>query len=151
MLRTDTPEEPLTQLTLRAFIPELLKAEPRSVRWEQKEAAAARTVELSTGTNLPIRVLGVETTDERLFAKLAIVEAGKKYRVTITATDTVEPMQAMLRVKTDYPAEHPKVYFVPVEIGSVAPFPPVAAPVSAAKAAAVPPPEKRIISPAVGQ
>jgi hypothetical protein len=118
-LRTDSPDEPLVELTLHALIPEMLKVEPPLVRWDQNEAPTPRTLELSTTTAQEIQVPSVETTDDRLSAKLTVLESGKKYRITVTPLETTHRLRALLRVKTDYPAQQPKVYEVPIEIGVV--------------------------------
>jgi hypothetical protein len=118
-LHTDSPDEPVAELTLHAMIPELLKVEPPVLRWDQKETPTPRRFELSTTTPQEVRVMGIETTDDRLTTTLTTLEPGKKYRITVTPSETMQRFRGLVRVKTDYPVEQPKVYEVPIEIGLV--------------------------------
>jgi hypothetical protein len=117
MIQTDSSEEPLVQLTIRAFIPELLKWEPKSVRWELNEPTMSKVVPIATGTEQPMNILGVRSTDDRVFAKLKAIEPGRKYEVAIAPSVTTGPLRATVWVQTDYPPDRPKVYQIPVEIG----------------------------------
>ena len=99
--------------------------EPAAVQWVLGGENAARVLKLSVGTEQPIQVLGVRTSDDRLFATLKAVELGRSYEVTVTADSTALALRGVLRVETDYPPGRGKVYNVPVEIS--APFlPPTA-------------------------
>jgi hypothetical protein len=118
-LHTDSPDEPVVELTLHAMIPELLKVDPPVLRWDQNETPTPRTLNLSTITGQEVRVAKVETTDDRLSTKVETLEAGRKYRLTVSPLETMHRFRGLVRVTTDYPAEQPKVYEVPVEIGLV--------------------------------
>jgi len=124
MVTTDDAAEPYTQLTVRVMIPELLRMEPAALQWAVGGENGARVVKLTVGTGQPVHVLGVRTSDERLFATLKPVEPGHSYEVTVTADSTAQPLRGMLRIETDFPPGRPKVYSVPVEVAT--PFlPPV--------------------------
>ncbi len=118
MVKTDSEEAPLQQLTLKAYIPEILKAMPRGVSWGVGSPGTSQTVVLSVGNGFPVKVLGVQSSDDRLFAKLKLGKNGS-YEVAVTPASTLEPLRATIRVETNYPSEKPKVFFIPVEIGSV--------------------------------
>lgn len=142
MVTTDSLEEPTAQLTIRAFIPELIRMEPRAVIWPVNSEAAPRVIHLTTGTEQPIKVLGVRASDDRLFAKLKSIRAGRSYDIELTVSATAEPLRGSVRIDTDYPPSHPRVYTLPVEIqppfiGQVAPFP---GPPPSGQGAIVPPP-----------
>jgi len=120
IVSTDNPEEPWTQLTVRAFIPEWLRIEPRAVVWRLNAESGTRTIKITTGTEQPVKVLGVKTSDDRIFAQLKPIEAGKSYEISVSANSTKEPLRAVVRVETDFPQNRPKVFSIPVEIS--APF-----------------------------
>jgi hypothetical protein len=163
VVRTDYPEEMFIQLTVRVFIPEFLKLEPQIIRWPLNSKNEVRTFKLNAGTEQTIKVLGVRSTDDRIFAKLKTIEPGKKYEVEVSVNGTTEPLRGFVRVETDFPAQKPKAYNLPVEIGDPprpmppanavtgAPtyppgFPPGLVPPSAAPGTAAPP----VAPPAVG-
>lgn len=118
MVRTDSPEDPLVQLTMRAFIPELLKWAPKVVRWELNGKPIPQAVQVTTGTEQPMHILGVRTSDDRVFAKLKSIEPGRKYEIAVTPMVTTAPMRAQVWIETDFPAERPKVYQLAVEVGT---------------------------------
>jgi hypothetical protein len=136
MVSTDHPEEPVVQLTLRAFIPELLKYEPKAVIWPQNSDPSPRIIRVSTGTDQAIHILGVRSSDDRVFAQLRQVEGGKAYDVGIVVNSTKEPLRATVRIETDYPPQKPKVINLPVEVQ--APFVPGQTPVTQSQPASAP-------------
>jgi hypothetical protein len=113
-------EESMVQLTVRCFIPEYLKPEARTVHWALGGPNVARTLKFTTGTPQEVRILGVQTTDERLFARLKVLEPGRAYEVELTAVSTEEPIRGYLRVNSDFPKEKPKSYLIPVSVGPLA-------------------------------
>ena len=118
-LHTDLSDEPVVELTLHAIIPEMLKVEPTVLRWNQNETPTPRALNLSTITEQEVRVVKVDATDDRLSTKIETLEAGRKYRLTVSPLETMHRFRGLVRVTTDYPVEQPKVYEVPVEIGLV--------------------------------
>jgi hypothetical protein len=125
VVRTDYPEEMFIQLTVRVFIPEFLKLEPQIIRWPLNSKNEVRTFKLNAGTDQTIKVLGVRSTDDRIFAKLKTIEPGKRYEVEVSVNGTTEPLRGFVRVETDFPAQKPKAYNLPVEIGDAPrPVPP---------------------------
>jgi hypothetical protein len=117
VVRTDFPEEMFIQLTVRVFIPELLKLDPEIIRWPLNAKNDPRIFKLEAAAGQTIKVLGVRATDDRIFAKLKTLEAGKRYEVEVAVDGTAEPMRAFVRVETNYPPQKPKAYNLPVEIG----------------------------------
>jgi hypothetical protein len=117
VVRTDYPEEMFIQLTVRVFIPELLKLDPEIIRWPLNAKNDPRIFKLEAAAGQTIKVLGVRATDDRIFAKLKTLEAGKRYEVEVAVDGTAEPMRAFVRVETNYPPQKPKAYNLPVEIG----------------------------------
>jgi hypothetical protein len=116
MVSTDSVDEPLTQLTLRVDIPELIRMEPKAIAWPVNSEPVTRTIKITTGTDQPVRVLGVRSSDSRLFAELRQVAPGKAYEVVITTKSTSEPLHGSIRVETDFPPEHPRSYTVIADV-----------------------------------
>jgi hypothetical protein len=125
VVRTDFPEEMFIQLTVRVFIPEFVKIEPQIVRWPLNGKNEMRIVKINVGPAQPVKVLGVRSTDDRIFAKLKTLEPGKRYEIEVSASVTNEPIRAFMRVETDFPLQKPKAYNIPVEVGDAPrPLPP---------------------------
>lgn len=116
MVSTDSPDEPLTQLTLRVDLPELIRIEPKALAWPVNSEPVVRTIRITTGTDQPVRVLGVRSSDSRLFAELRQVDPGKIYEVVVTTKSTSEPLHGSIRVETDFPPERPRSYNVIADV-----------------------------------
>lgn len=122
MVSTDNPAESLVQLTMRTFIPELVRIEPHAAIWPLTSPNGPRTIKLIVGIDQPIRVLGVRSSDDRVFAQLKQVEPGRSYEIELSVASTQEPLRAVVRIETDYPPDKPKVYNIQAEVS--APFAP---------------------------
>ena len=118
VVRTDPPDDPYTQLTLRAFIPELMHVEPKYLRWTVNPEATPETKSFSIkiGTEASMKILGVSSTDDRIQPKLKIVEPGREYTIDVTPSDLREPAKANLRIEADYPSDKPRFFYFPVFI-----------------------------------
>ena len=109
-VQTDDPSDPVSQLTLRVFIPELVKITPGFVFWKIGEDKTVKTITLKVAHDSPIKIIGVSSTNERLFPQLKTIKAGEEYVVTVTPSDTTEPAKATLRIESDFPKDKPRAF-----------------------------------------
>jgi len=113
---TGNPEESSIQPALRASIPELIRIEPRGIVWPLNGENTPRTVRITTGTDQPVRILRVRTSDDRIFAQLKQIEPGRVYEINVLTSSTLEALRGMVRIETDYPPGRPKTFNLTVEI-----------------------------------
>ncbi len=116
IVKTDAAEDPMTQLTIKADIPKLLEIIPNSVSWNKGAQGASETVYVSPAEGVSIKVLGVDSSDERILPKLKALNGGKKYEVLVSLNNTDEAMKGFVRLDVEYGGEKPKVYKIPVTI-----------------------------------
>jgi len=110
-VESDDPAQPISQLTMRVFISELVKVSPSFIYWLKGEEKAPKTIKLKVVHDSPIRIIGVSSTNDRLFPQLKTIKAGEEYEITVTPFDTIEPAKATLRIESDFPKEKPRLFY----------------------------------------
>ncbi len=89
-------------LTVRMTMPELLKIEPKTLKWEENGEADKKTFEITLDSEHSLSILGITATNAKKFPyELETVEEGKKYRLHVTPTATDSRGFGLLRIKTD--------------------------------------------------
>ena len=116
-VETDDPAHPVTQLTLKTNIPQLLEIIPNFVFWQAGENPGPKIVIAKAGKDTPIKNLEVVSTNPQMFE--AKVEKGPDagdFRIVIQPKATNVSAYSTVTVKTDYPKESPKTYFVTARV-----------------------------------
>lgn len=100
LVATDSTNQAYTQLTLKVYLPEVLKIEPGLLQWKIGETNELRKITLTATGVVPIKVIGVESTHEWIDAELKIKESGKLYEIEVTPLKLNEPIEASLKIQT---------------------------------------------------
>ena len=106
---TDAAEEP-TVLKMETLIPEMIALEPNYLFWQIGKQPEPKSVEVNIVLDHPIHITSVESSDSRVGVELEELEAGKRYRIRATPTQTESRMRSTIRLSTDFPQENPKVF-----------------------------------------
>jgi hypothetical protein len=110
LVESTDPENPKTSLTLRVRIPAVAQVSPNALQWQLGGAPSAQTINIRILNDLPIHAISATSSDPRIFARVEQAVSSKEYRVIVEPKETSEPVTAVLKIKTDYPAENPKEY-----------------------------------------
>ncbi len=97
------------ELTLQVDIPKLYELDRHFVVWRRGDSLEPKTLDLRVLLPDVIKVVGVESANERF---TGVVEPGEEpgaYKIVITPSSTESVTQASLLVKTDKPVDAPKV------------------------------------------
>ena len=90
------------ELTVNLTIPELLKIEPKTLKWAQDGPVEKKCFEISVDEKEPLKILEVTATNPEKFPfELETVEEGKSYKLWVTPADTEVRGFGLLRIKTD--------------------------------------------------
>ncbi|MDP0489744.1 MAG: DUF1573 domain-containing protein [Verrucomicrobiota bacterium JB023] len=90
------------QLTVRMTMPELLKIEPKTLRWDEGAKPAPQSFTITVNADEPINIKGLSGTNNEKFPyELETVEEGKRYKVTVTPSNTEQRGFGLLRIATD--------------------------------------------------
>lgn len=109
-VETDDPKNPVTVLTLNVDIPEIIKITPSVLYWQTGKDRSAKSINLKVMQDVPVKILGVDSTHDALEPKLKTTREGKEYQLTVEPRDVTEPAQATLLIQTDFPKENPKTF-----------------------------------------
>ena len=121
-VETDDPAHPITTLTLKTNIAQVLELTPNFVFWQTGENPAPKTVTAKIGKDVPIKNLEVSSPNPAFEAKVEKGAAGE-FKISISPKETKVPAFASVVVKTDFPKEAPKTMFVTARVNG----PPTAA------------------------
>lgn len=90
------------ELTVQMTMPELLKIEPKTLKWAQDGSAEKQCFELSISEDQPLKILEISGTNEEKFPfELETIEEGKRYKLWVTPSDTEVRGFGLLRIATD--------------------------------------------------
>ena len=109
IVRTD--DDAVHVLTMTLHIPEVVRLEPTIMSWAINEPAEPQTLTITAGTERPVYVESVTSTDPLVRADLETEEEGRAYRVTVTPETTEETLFATLRVDASAPDGVNETYY----------------------------------------
>lgn len=115
-VQTDDPQGPVTQLTMRMYLPELVKITPSFVYWQVGETNAPKTMNVEVVYASPINLLSVDTTNDRVFPKLVTIKPGKSYQIVVTPESTVQAASARIKIRSDFPKDRPRSFSARADI-----------------------------------
>ena len=106
--RIKTSDGKETMLVMRMETARFLKVKPGFAIWKRDIENQTRDFEVEvTGDVAKMNELTVTSSNPAFEVKVIPVEAGKRYRVQVTAKDASAPVTATFTIQADYPKEQP--------------------------------------------
>ena len=130
-VETDDPQHPTTVLTLKTNIPSVLDISPNFVFWQANEKPEPKTIIAKVGKDVPIKELEVKSLSPEFEAKVEKGPGDGQFRIIINPKNTAISSFATVTVKTDWPKDVPKTYYVTARVtppAAAAVNPPAASP-----------------------
>lgn len=94
-------------LTIRIHVPELIKMEPSSLRWDKGGPAVEKVMKITINHDKPIRIIKNQGNNDKIFPyKLVTIKEGWEYEIRVTPTDTSQSGMGLISLITD--SEVPK-------------------------------------------
>jgi len=112
VVESDDPAQPVSQLTLRVFVPELIRISPSVVEWKIGYPPGSKKVTIHVVLNEPIHIIGVNSSNDQIFGTLHTITAGREYTLTITPDNMREQAKATFFLESDYPKSKPRIFYV---------------------------------------
>jgi hypothetical protein len=97
-------------LSLVVDIPPNVTIQPEFVMWRIGDPLTPKTMRISVPDGIPAEIVAVQTDNPTMRAELREIPDSDQWEVTITPTQTSEPVKAVISIRSDYPAEHPVTY-----------------------------------------
>lgn len=123
-VRTDAEPGEATILKLTANIPRLLEIQPVFVYWAPNDELKPKTITATVGGDFPVAKLNVTSTDKSITTEVVLDEKKKEFKIVITPQEAGRPINASLKIESDYPKDAPKSYYANVRVDSRAVMPP---------------------------
>ena len=99
-VETDDAASPLTVLTLRAIIPQMLELRPSFVYWQSSEQPKPKTIVVKTAKELHARNVKV-TSSNNAFATAVSSAGPNEFRISVQPHDTAHTASAVLTIEPD--------------------------------------------------
>ena len=112
------------ELVVRMTTPELLKIEPKTLKWPEGGESEKQCFDITVSEKFPVKIVGVTGTNEKKFPfELEKVEEGKSYKIWVTPSEVKTRGFGLLRIETDSKFKKHKNYqaYVVVSKGKAGP------------------------------
>lgn len=104
----DPEKAPSVTLLVKAHIPEVVRIEPKTVKWDVGSPPVAQTIKLVVEGEDKVHVLSVSNSNENFVKELKTIEDGRSYELVITPKDTSITGLSVFRFETDCRIERHK-------------------------------------------
>ena len=94
-------DKPSLSLDLVVHIPVVISLDPKTVYWGIDSKPEPKTIHIVMDGGKPINITDVVGPKESFRYELKTLEAGKKYDLIVTPSDTKDPRLSMIRIETD--------------------------------------------------
>jgi hypothetical protein len=131
-VETDDAAHAMTTLTLKTNISSIMELMPNFVFWQTGEDPTPKTIIAKPGKDAPIKNLEVKSVNQMFDAKVENGPGPGQFRINIAPKDTKIAAFTTITVKTDYPKEAPKTFYITARV--TGPVTAVASPAGSAPA-----------------
>lgn len=111
-VETDDPKNPMTTLTLKTNIPQVLELSPNFVFWQTGEAPQPKTIIAKAGKDAAVTNIDVASLSPQFEAKVDKGPGPGQFRINVQPKETKTAAFTTLTVKTDYPKGSPKTFYI---------------------------------------
>lgn len=102
-VETDAEKDPVTNLTLRAVIPEVLQVQPTFVFWEGGEEPTPKKINVKAGPDVKVGNLDVTSSSPDFEASVQKGKGAGEFVISVKPKDTKSMRSAVLLIKSDLP------------------------------------------------
>ncbi len=99
-VETDDSSAPVTVLTLRAVIPQMMELKPSFIYWENGEALKAKSITVKTAKESKIKNIRVSSSSTD-FETQVVPSGANEFRIEVQPHDTSRAINATLTVQPD--------------------------------------------------
>lgn len=110
-VETDDPARPVTNLMLKAAIPQGVEIMPKFVYWETGEEPKPKTLTVKPGSGIAIKNLAVKSSSPEFTTKVEAGSAPGEFQIVVQPQQTARPVSGTLNIKLDLPNMPGKTFF----------------------------------------
>ncbi len=116
LVESNDVAKPRAVLRMKVAIPEVAQLRPTFLFWSPSEPLSSKEISLKVANGVPVKAITVESSDPKISARVESIKLGEEYRIVVSPGETDQPITATLKIKTDYPADNPKVFVANVRV-----------------------------------
>jgi len=102
-VETDDPDQPVTNLLLKAVIEQPVQIQPVMVYWESGEEPKPKTIKLKANKDVSITKVDVGSSAPEFSTKVEKGSAPGEFNITVQPKDTTRGVNATLTIKSNLP------------------------------------------------
>jgi hypothetical protein len=99
-VETDDATQPITVLTLKAVIPQLVEIQPTFVYWQSSEPATPKIIKVKTAKELNVKTLNVSSSSPEFQTKVTS-DGSNEFKIEVQPRDTSHEVNSTLTVQPD--------------------------------------------------
>jgi len=100
-LKLEGRKEPII-LTVRVHIPELVKLEPATLKWDKGGEAEEKVIKITIDHTSPIKIISHSANNEKTYPyTFKTIKEGKEYEIRVKPIDTSESGMGVISLRTD--------------------------------------------------
>ena len=114
-VETDDAQKPVTVLTLKAMISQLLELQPSMVFWQSGEDPKPKTIVAKTGKGSTVKNLEVTSSVADFAVKVEPGSAGE-FKINVQPRDTAKQLNATLTIKPEMASGPAKIFYASARV-----------------------------------
>jgi len=115
-VETDDAAHPVTVLTMKTNIAQVLELMPNFLFWQENEKPEPKTIIAKVGKDVPIKDLEVTSVNPQFVVKSEKGPGPGQFRIIINPKETKVAAFTTITVKTDYPKDAPKTFYITARV-----------------------------------
>jgi len=108
-LEGDPEDKPSVKLNVNFHIPEVVKVEPKTVKWEVGAKPEPQVIRITMQAGEPVHIKAVGGTGSAFKHELKTVVDGQEYELVLTPASTAAPVLGVFRMETDCKNERHRI------------------------------------------
>jgi len=114
-VETDDAQKPVTVLTLKAMIAQMLELQPAFVFWQSGEEPKPKTILAKVAKGTTIKNLEVTSSTPEFTAEVEPGVAGE-FKINVQPRDTAKQLNATLTIKPEMPSGPAKIFYASARV-----------------------------------
>ena len=115
-VETDPPTNPVTVLTLKAVLPEMLTINPTFIFWKSGEETKPKTITVKAGKDFPAKNIKVTSSNLEFAANVEPGGAPGEWKINVQPKETAHPTSAVLTLVPEVPNAPSQVFYANVSV-----------------------------------
>ncbi len=123
-VETDDAPQPVTLLTLKAVLPEMLTINPAFIFWKAGEETTPKIINVKAGKDFPAKGVKVVSSSPEFSTEVEPVKGGGEWKIKVQPKDTSHATSGTLTITPEVTSGQPRLFYANVSITGAPPAQP---------------------------